>query len=434
MELVVSHRQIETNGIDLHVAECGRGPLVVCCHGFPELWFSWRHQLPALAAAGYRAVAPDQRGYGRSERPEAIEDYDIVHLGDDILGLIDVLGEERAVVVGHDWGAMVAWYLAQAAPERLHGVAALSVPFWPRTPRPPTEMWKELFKDRFFYMLHFQTPGVADAQLDADPGASLRFVFRRVSADVFDGTADVPSVPRWLSEEDFAVYEAEFRRRGSPAPSTGTGTSTGTGSSRRRSHPQGRDPRRLHRRPARPGALLHAHRAHGGVGAGPAGAGPRSRDRPLDPAAGSGRDQRGPGPLPRRPRALPLAVEVLASRVLLRPVDFGRSYAFYAETLGLHPFREFAGGAVFFLGGGYLEVSGRGGPPAAAPDQISLWLQVRDVDAEWARLAAAGVDQVEAPVDQSWGLREARLRDPDGVLIVLVQVPGGHPLRRDTRG
>ncbi|MGH8993091.1 MAG: VOC family protein [Acidimicrobiia bacterium] len=126
-------------------------------------------------------------------------------------------------------------------------------------------------------------------------------------------------------------------------------------------------------------------------------------------------------------------MDVLASRVLLRPVDFERSRAFYGQTLGLHLFREFAGGAVFFLGGGYLEVSGQGGPPVTPPHKISLWLQVRDVDAEWDRLAAAGVEQVEAPVDKSWGLREARLRDPDGVLLVLVEVPEGHPLRRDSR-
>ena len=126
-------------------------------------------------------------------------------------------------------------------------------------------------------------------------------------------------------------------------------------------------------------------------------------------------------------------MDVLASRVLLRPGDFERSRAFYAGTLGLAVFREFAGGVVFFLGGGYLEVSGAGGPPAPSPDKLSLWLQVRDVDAEWERLAAAGVDRVEPPVDKPWGLREARLRDPDGVLLVLVQVPEGHPLRRDPR-
>ncbi|MGH9035139.1 MAG: alpha/beta fold hydrolase [Acidimicrobiia bacterium] len=214
METEVTHRQVDVGGIELHVAECGTGPVVLCCHGFPELWFSWRHQLPALAAAGYRAVAPDQRGYGRSGRPEAVEDYDIVHLGGDLVGLLDALGEERAVVVGHDWGAMVAWHLAQAAPERLHGVAALSVPFWPRMPRPPTEVWKEIFGDQFFYILYFQTPGVADAQMEADPGAFLRLFMRRASADVFDGSAEVPPQRTFLSDEEFAVYETEFRRTG----------------------------------------------------------------------------------------------------------------------------------------------------------------------------------------------------------------------------
>ncbi len=126
-------------------------------------------------------------------------------------------------------------------------------------------------------------------------------------------------------------------------------------------------------------------------------------------------------------------MDVLASRVLLRPADYDRSRAFYAQTLGLHIFREFAGGTVFFLGGGYLELSGAGAAPAAG-DKTSLWLQVRDVDAEWARLAALGVEAVEAPVDKPWGLREARLRDPDGVLLVLVEVPDTHPLRRDPRG
>lgn len=127
-------------------------------------------------------------------------------------------------------------------------------------------------------------------------------------------------------------------------------------------------------------------------------------------------------------------VDVLAARVLLRPVDFDRSVAFYGQTLGLHLFREFSGGAVFFMGGGYLELSGRDGPAAAEGDKTSLWLQVPDVDAEWERLSGLGVDEVEAPVDKPWGLREARLRDPDGVLLVLVQVPADHPLRRDRRG
>jgi predicted enzyme related to lactoylglutathione lyase len=129
-------------------------------------------------------------------------------------------------------------------------------------------------------------------------------------------------------------------------------------------------------------------------------------------------------------------VEVLAGRVLLHPTDFDRTFEFYGRTLGLHIYREWGQGpgrgAVFFLGGGYLEVSGRGEGPVG--DNVALWLQVRDVDGEHTRLAAAGVEIVEPPVDKPWGLREARVRDPDGLVLVLVQVPADHPLRRDTRG
>jgi predicted enzyme related to lactoylglutathione lyase len=129
-------------------------------------------------------------------------------------------------------------------------------------------------------------------------------------------------------------------------------------------------------------------------------------------------------------------VEVLASRVLLHPAEFARSYDFYASTVGLHLYREWGRGAnrgaVFFVGGGYLELSGRS--EAGVSDKLALWLQVRDVDAEHARQAAAGGDVAEPPVDKPWGLREARILDPDGLLLVLVQVPDDHPLRRDTRG
>ena len=128
-------------------------------------------------------------------------------------------------------------------------------------------------------------------------------------------------------------------------------------------------------------------------------------------------------------------MEVLASRILISPTDFDRSFEFYRHTLGLHVYREWGRGDVrgvaFFLGGAYLELSGRSS--TAQHDDVGLWLQVRDVDAEYTRLAAASVDVVEPPVDKPWGLREARLRDPDGLLLVLVQVPDDHPLRRDTR-
>ena len=128
----VTHRMIETNGIHLHAAEQGEGPLIILCHGFPECWYSWRHQLPALAKAGFRVVAPDLRGYGRSDRPEEVEKYTILHDIDDIVGLVDALGAEQAVIADHDIGATVAWQAALLRPDRFRGVIALSPPFRPR--------------------------------------------------------------------------------------------------------------------------------------------------------------------------------------------------------------------------------------------------------------------------------------------------------------
>src|SRR5712671_4504969 len=125
----ISHRFIETNGIRLHVAELGSGPLVVMCHGFPESWYSWRHQLRALANAGFHAVAPDMRGYGRTEAPAAIDQYTLLHLVGDMVGLVDAMGGEPAVIAGHDWGAPVAWHAALLRPDKFRGVIALSVPF-----------------------------------------------------------------------------------------------------------------------------------------------------------------------------------------------------------------------------------------------------------------------------------------------------------------
>src|SRR3984957_4699759 len=136
----IAHRTVEANGIRLHFAEQGDGPLVVLCHGFPESWYSWRHQLAALASAGFRAVAPDMRGYGRSDQPEAIEQYTLFQLVGDMVGLLDALGEREAVIAGHDWGAPVAWHSALLRPDRFRAVIGLSVPFRPRSPVPPTSM------------------------------------------------------------------------------------------------------------------------------------------------------------------------------------------------------------------------------------------------------------------------------------------------------
>src|SRR5246500_2479599 len=131
--LNLKHRFVEANGLRIHIAEQGEGPVVLLCHGFPESWHSWRHQLSALAEAGFRAVAPDMRGYGKTDRPEPIDQYTLLHLVGDMVGLLDALGERQAVIVGHDWGAPVAWHAALLRPDRFRAVIGLSVPFLSRS-------------------------------------------------------------------------------------------------------------------------------------------------------------------------------------------------------------------------------------------------------------------------------------------------------------
>src|SRR5687767_5118915 len=178
-------RRVATNGIELHVVDAGPedGRPVVLCHGFPELAYSWRHQIPVLADAGYRVLAPDQRGYGRSTRPEAISDYDIHHLTDDLIGVLDDIGEEKAVFVGHDWGSMVVWQLSLLHPDRVAGVCGMSVPFLPRGPVSPVTAMRNVFGESFFYILYFQEPGVADANLGADPARTMRGMLAGLSPE-----------------------------------------------------------------------------------------------------------------------------------------------------------------------------------------------------------------------------------------------------------
>src|SRR2546427_13258381 len=163
----IKHRTVETNGIRMHVAEQGEGPLVVLCHGFPESWYSWRHQLAALADAGSHAVAPDVRGYGQTDAPAEIDRYTMLHLVGDMVGLLDALREKTAVIVGHDWGARVAWHAALLRPDRFRAVIGLSVPFRPRGPVAPTSVMPRQ-EDGMFYQLYFQEPGVAEAELERD--------------------------------------------------------------------------------------------------------------------------------------------------------------------------------------------------------------------------------------------------------------------------
>ena len=168
---------IDVGSVRLRVALAGEGPLVVLVHGFPEGWYSWRHQIPALAKAGYRVAAPDVRGYGGSDKPHAIEAYAIKDLAADIAGLIAALGADRAVVVGHDWGAPIAYGTALFHPERVRAVAGLSVPHLGRGTAPGVELFRKIYKDRFFYQLYFQEPGVAEAELEADVRRSLRIIY-----------------------------------------------------------------------------------------------------------------------------------------------------------------------------------------------------------------------------------------------------------------
>ena len=227
----IRHRQLQVGEISMHIAEAGSGPLVLLCHGFPECWYSWRHQLVALARAGYHAVAPDLRGYGRTSAPEPVEAYTIMHLVGDLVGLLGALGQEQAVVVGHDWGSLVAWNAALLRPDRFRAVVGMSVPFLPRLPVRPLAMMKAMAGDRFLYILYFQEPGKAEAELDAHVRETMRGILYTASGSIdpehlkraaalpktarfLDAMVQPEKLPDWLSEEDLAVYVGEFERTG----------------------------------------------------------------------------------------------------------------------------------------------------------------------------------------------------------------------------
>ena len=171
---------IKTNGIDMAVYEMGPkdGIPVVMCHGFPELAYSWRHQLPALAAAGFRAIAPDQRGYGRTSQPE--QDRGLRHhpSDGDLAGMLDALGLKKAIFVGHDWGGLVVWMMPLLHPERVAGVIGVNTPFLPRAPMDPIAAMRAVYGENM-YIVYFQTPGVADAVLAKDVGKTFRFFMRK---------------------------------------------------------------------------------------------------------------------------------------------------------------------------------------------------------------------------------------------------------------
>ncbi len=222
------HNFAEINRTKLHYVEAGEGPAVIFCHGFPELWYSWRHQLPALAAAGYRAIALDLRGHGESGAPEALEEYDVAHNVGDVIGLMDMLGIERAAIVGHDAGTSTAYTSALMRPDRIRGVMGLSVPYIPRGPLSVLEAFEGAVPPGF-YMLYFQTPGVAEADLERDVKESLRRLIYANSGEnpqtpfimtVPENGTLVEELPApagpiaFLSDADLDVYAAAYTRTG----------------------------------------------------------------------------------------------------------------------------------------------------------------------------------------------------------------------------
>ena len=227
----ITHRLVPSAAGRVHLVEQGAGPLVLLVHGFPESWYSWRHQLPVLAAAGYRAVAIDVRGYGRSSRPAATKAYRMLDLVEDNVAVVRALGEESAVVVGHDWGANIAANSALVRPDVFRAVGLLSVPYTPRGGPRPTDLFARMGGDEEFYVSYFQEPGRAEAEIEPDVRGWLAGFYAALSA----GTMPAPGapdphfvgkggtlrdrfpkggLPGWLSEHDLDVYAGEFERTG----------------------------------------------------------------------------------------------------------------------------------------------------------------------------------------------------------------------------
>ena len=225
---------VDVGGVRLRCAIEGSGPLAIMVHGFPESWYSWRHQLGPVAAAGFTACAIDVRGYGGSDKPPLVQDYTLEKIAGDLIGLADALSPDAPVVlIGHDWGAPIVWNTAFTNPDRIRAVAGMSVPFAGAPLRPFTEIFREHFtsQGRFFYQEFFQEPGVAEAEAEADPRDFVERMMYSISGDVapgdywskplgatfLEGLPDPQPVP-WLTSADLDYYEAEFKASGFRGP------------------------------------------------------------------------------------------------------------------------------------------------------------------------------------------------------------------------
>ncbi|XP_042044568.1 epoxide hydrolase A-like [Salvia splendens] len=220
----IRHTNIEANGVNIHVAEIGDGPAVLLLHGFPELWYSWRHQMLFLSSRGYRAIAPDLRGFGDSDAPPSPASYTVFHIIGDLVAVLDSLGLDKVFLVGHDWGAVMAWHFCLLRPDRIRALVNTSVVFQPRNPRrKPLETMRALLGDDY-YICRFQEPGEAEEEFSrVDTGRLIKkFLISRNPAPLrvpktvgFGGSPDKPiTMPSWLSEEDVSYYASKYDHKG----------------------------------------------------------------------------------------------------------------------------------------------------------------------------------------------------------------------------
>ena len=236
----VEFKVVESNGINIRLATMGEGPLVIFCHGWPESWYSYRHQLPVVAKAGFKAVAYDVRGYGESDKPHEIEAYSMRNMTNDVIGIIDALDYDTAITIGHDWGGPIALNTAALNEDRITATGTLSVPFMGRGPMPTLDLWKEIYKDRFFYQLYFQKEGIAEEEFESDltralfmtytnsDGRGMKFNFEKGQSGLvpektkdstfLEGMEVFEDFPDWFSKEDLDYFVSQFEISGLRGP------------------------------------------------------------------------------------------------------------------------------------------------------------------------------------------------------------------------
>ena len=236
----IEFKHVESNGIKLRLAMMGDGPLVIFCHGWPESWYSYRHQLPAVAAAGFKAVAYDVRGYGESDKPHEIEAYSMKNMTDDVIGIVDALGYDTAITIGHDWGGPIALNTAALNEHRITATGTMSVPFTGRGPMPTLDLWREIYKDKFFYQLYFQKEGIAEEEFESDLKRSLFITYTNSDgrgmkhnlekgqsglmpqkdkhSSFLDGMERFEDFPDWFTPEDLDYFVSQFEMSGLRGP------------------------------------------------------------------------------------------------------------------------------------------------------------------------------------------------------------------------